>query len=653
MKGLNFTIAPNRLNYADYCLRFEHLFRDINKLEGISNDHLQILKTKLKDCALTSFDTYNKNEHAPENLTSDEFSALKNLGSQNDLVVQKSDKGNSVVIIDKHAYVRKVEELLSDPNKFQKLNIKPGKELQAVEKMEARVRNILKKLLASNKIDKKQFEKLKPIGSRPGILYGLAKIHKPLVNGLPKFRPILSAIGTATYRIAKFLVPIMSEITTNEYTIQNSFNFGREVLHQDSSLFMGSLDVDSLFTSIPLDESINICADNLFRDHDVIANLNKIEFKELLSAACKESMFIFNNTYYSQVDGVAMGSPLGPTLANAFMCHYEKIWLNNCPEHFKPVYYRRYVDDIFVLFKSEHDIDLFKDYLNTCHSNISFTYEKESQGFMPFLDYKIFRENGKFATSVFRKSTFTGVYSNYNSLIPSTYKFGLVLTLLHRIYSICSDYKYFDTELSHLKLILQKNGYPLKVIDRAVTKFLDKMFSKKNTNSDENERTHVRLVLPFLGKHSLELKKRLCHSISKYLPKGHKLIVIFKAQTKVSQFFKFKDLIPRELTSHIIYKYTCDCCHALYFGLTRRHIKVRWCEHMGISPLTGKPIVGQPGEVREHMLECDTKVVWDNFRIVARDDNVFNLYIKESLLIKKDKPILNKDKTSTPLFVFN
>ena len=126
---------------------------------------------------------------------------------------------------------------------------------------------------------------MKQIGSRPGILYGLAKIHKPLVNGHSKFRPVLFAIEIAIYRIAKFIVPIMSEITTNEYTIQKSFKFGQEIIHQDSSLFMGSLDVDSLFMSIPLDESINICADNLFRDQDVIAKLNKSEVKELLSAA--------------------------------------------------------------------------------------------------------------------------------------------------------------------------------------------------------------------------------------------------------------------------------------------------------------------------------------------------------------------------------
>ena len=76
----------------------------------------------------------------------------------------------------------------------------------------------------------------------------------------------------------------------------------------------------------------------------------KTYFQNLLAMTTKESLFMFNGSYYKQVDVVAMGSPLGPTLANAFMCHYEKVWLEECPSEFMPTFYRRYVDDIFVTF---------------------------------------------------------------------------------------------------------------------------------------------------------------------------------------------------------------------------------------------------------------------------------------------------------------
>ena len=66
--------------------------------------------------------------------------------------------------------------------------------------------------------------------------------------------------------------------------------------------------------------------------------------------------------------------PLGPTLANAFLCHHERNWLDNCPIELKPVLYRRYVDDIFLLFKSPENLPLFRNYMNSCHPNMSFTY---------------------------------------------------------------------------------------------------------------------------------------------------------------------------------------------------------------------------------------------------------------------------------------
>ena len=100
-----------------------------------------------------------------------------------------------------------------------------------------------------------------------------------------------------------------------------------------------------------------------------------------------------------------MGSPLGPTLANAFLCFYEKTWLEKCPPEFKPVFYRRYVDDIFALLKSTDHLVKFRNYFSTFHPNMSFPFEEEKKGKMSFLDVEISRENGKFVTTVYLKPT--------------------------------------------------------------------------------------------------------------------------------------------------------------------------------------------------------------------------------------------------------
>ena len=98
-----------------------------------------------------------------------------------------------------------------------------------------------------------------------------------------------------------------------------------------------------------------------------------------------------------------MGSPLGSASANIFMCIFESKWLQGCPNDFKPVFYRRYVDDIFALFSSLDHADKFKEYWPSRHTNINFSIEKEKDGYLPLIDVNIFRENKKFAANVYRK----------------------------------------------------------------------------------------------------------------------------------------------------------------------------------------------------------------------------------------------------------
>ena len=154
-----------------------------------------------------------------------------------------------------------------------------------------------------------------------------------------------------TYEWAKFFVPLLRHLTSNEFTLKDSFEFVKIICEQDAGLFMASSDVDSLFANVPLEETINICVYELFKNNSSIHGLNKKQITEMFSLTTKESMILFDMAFYTQVDGVAMGSPLGPSLANAFLCHHETKWLNYCPNKFKPVLYKRYVDGIFVLFK--------------------------------------------------------------------------------------------------------------------------------------------------------------------------------------------------------------------------------------------------------------------------------------------------------------
>ena len=137
-------------------------------------------------------------------------------------------------------------------------------------------------------------------GSIPGVLYGLPKIHKLSCS----IRSILSAIGTFNYNLAKFLVPILSPLTTNEFSVRNSTAFAKEIrdLSYPDPVIIASFDVKSLFTNIPLDETIGICTDSSFGSCDSFLSFTKKQFRVLLEFAVKECLFLFNNELYSQTN---------------------------------------------------------------------------------------------------------------------------------------------------------------------------------------------------------------------------------------------------------------------------------------------------------------------------------------------------------------
>ena len=138
----------------------------------------------------------------------------------------------------------------------------------------------------------------------------------------------------------------------------------------------------------------------------------------------KDNHFLFNGFLYDQIDGVAMGSPLGPTLANICMCSCEQQYLSNCPSQCKPLLYRRHVD-IFCLFKDKNNSDLFLNYINGIHPNINFTVEVENCSSLPFLDSLVEKSNDCFITSLFREKKTLQAYILFFLLCHLT---GLKLT---------------------------------------------------------------------------------------------------------------------------------------------------------------------------------------------------------------------------------
>ena len=424
-------------------------------------------------------------------------------------------------------------------------------------------------------------------------------------------------IGTPTYKLAKFLVPLIAPVTKNDYTVVDSFAFAKEVVEYDSNLFMSSLDVTSLFTNIPLVETTDIICNQLFKDQEFVSGMDKSVFRELLTLAMEETCFVFDGKLFKQCDGVSMGSPLGPTYADGFLSYHEKKWIDECPDDIKPLKYRRYVDDIFVLCRDRDHHRKFLEYMNTKHDSITFTEELENNNKLPFLDVLVTRTDDGFVTDLYRKNTFSGVFTNFFSFLPIQFKASLVSTLLFRCQQLTSSSQKFHEEVMRLRSILAKNSYPLEFVDQCVNAFLNKKY-KRPVHTVE-KRTEM-IVLPYLGKLSLEIRNRLKKYVNKHVS-NCKLLVIFRSQRRLSSMFRYKDMMPSNLQSYIIYRYKCGTCNSSYIGKTDRHCHIRWCEHLKIQPFRGGPSKSKqkPTAVNDHLSQTGHFSKMEDFEIIGRE----------------------------------
>ena len=443
--GLSFGLSKQKVNVIKHYFAFEKFLHTVKKTVGVNFKSFQQAISGIAHSSLKEFENF---KHSFPKLPLNLYEALISLSKDKSIIITRPDKGRGTVILNKSDYISKVTSILSDESKFKQLTEPVAK---YITKMEDKLMRLLRKLLNNKVITKDTYNYVSPSGSSPGILYGLPKVHK---KECP-MRPILNTIGTFNYNLAKFFVPIIEPVTTNQFTLKNSYEFVKEL--SDLKIpngVMASFDVVSLFTNIPLDETIEIITEELFQNSNDFQGFSKEQFSELLTLATKDSPFIFDDKVYTQVDGVSMGSCLGPTFANAFLCYHEKKWLDECPTMYKPLYYRRYVDDTFLIFNDASHMPKFLSYLNNKHVNIKFTSESEDNGTISFLDVKVTRGRGSYCTSVYRKPTFTGLGTSYLSFVPSVFKVNAMKTLIHRCYNISSNWTIFDEEIKFLKKFL-------------------------------------------------------------------------------------------------------------------------------------------------------------------------------------------------------
>ena len=254
---------------------------------------------------------------------------------------------------------------------------------------------------------------------------------------------------------------------------------------------------------------------------------------------------------FVQIDGVAMGSPLAPILADIFMNIILEKNINKTirtdsnvifmgdNKQFVLQFFTRYVDDILAAVTDPQTAREFFIFLNSLHPNIQFTMEEEEDCTLPFLDVRLTRENHTLTTEVYRKSTHSGVYTHFTSFIPFHFKSQLISTLLHRAYQICSSYELLHREYERIRVMLMNNGYTSDYILSAIERFMLKKYTKYPPVVGPQPK-ELYLRVPYLKDATFKLDKTITSCLSQ-IRCGSLRVKLFYKYHRVSDRLKFKD----------------------------------------------------------------------------------------------------------------
>lgn len=542
-----------------------------------------------------------------------------------------------------------MESILIDTTKFK---LAKNQDVYAISRtIERRVRDYLRVHVKNpGHISEELYNSLYPNGSHIGVMYGLPKVHKA---GNP-VRPICSAVGTSTYKLGKYVAEIIQPAAVNCHgtDLKDTFQFVSQLKDQCDlqNCALVSFDVQSLFTNVPLADTIDVCMDRLYRGDSLLhPALPENVLRKLLSLCVCENTFVFNGKVYSQVDGVAMGSSLGPVLANIWMTHLEEKYIHG--SSFSPDYYRRYVDDTFCIFRTPEHVTKFHEFLNSLHPSTKFDMEVEEDGELAFLDTIVTRNisTGLPDVSTKVKATDKGLFYDFNSFLPEKYKSNLVCSLVYRVYMIASSYHIFDSNLQRLCHKLSKNGFPKAFVEQCVAKVLDNFYAPRDDSvTVDKDKDKVLIVLPYLGPMSIVMKRNVYKLVIKFYP-SVEFKVIFKRGFRISNMFNFKDKLDLKSQSGVVYYINCNKCgpSAAYIGKTKNTLHERFYGSNGhLNPKTKK------SALHDHMMftnDSECGFDFDKIKILDASSVDYRLRIIESVYLKYDKQSLNTQEYSYPL----
>ena len=510
-KGLNFIPTPKSEDKNATLQDLESFFRRL-KLHAHFNDHNKVVcnEDSASDNLFDKFKTHKSSWVPPiaipaidnfisrckeevrslnfrthssiGNHSQEEKKALISLQERQDVVIKRADKGGAVVVWQKELYITEAERQLSDETFYEKKSEDCTKDINDM------VEFVIKQEIEEGRLPN---EAVHLIESNPrcGRFYLLPKIHK---TGNPG-RPVVSTCSFPTSIVSKFLdeqfqplvrsLPSYVKDTNHMLTIVKDFQFP---IGSNPLLF--TMDVKSLYTVIPNDEGLR--ALKYFLDRREVQEPPTCTLLLLAELVLSNNHFEFNGDHYTQKQGVAMGTKMGPSYANLFMGYVEEMFMIQYQDN-KPSLFKRYIDDIFgATTMTKNDLLSFIDHFNSFNAAIEFTHDISDTA-IPFLDvcFKLDSDTGRIESTIHYKETDSHAYLQYDSHHPINCKNSIPFSQFLRLRRICSDKINFLEEVEIMTDFFKKRGYPDNVINSAKERIFNITREDALTPNPKNQRS--------------------------------------------------------------------------------------------------------------------------------------------------------------------
>ena len=552
------------------------------------------------------------------------YKKLENLINNRNIVLLEGDKETAIVIMNKADYVEKLNQMIET-------GIADGTYVEC-EDTTFKDLELFRSFLYRHFKDHPKYKKMLPASHRPARMYGSAKTHKfdnyedITVENL-KLRPIMDQSGTMVYTASQILAEYLGPLNDSKYIIKDTLKFPSILeenrLEQDEEDI--SYDVESLFTNVPIDETIEYILDEIYVRKKLKPICSRLIMKRLLKRLTSDCLFSVNERLVKQIDGCAMGSPLSVVLSGIFMTKLEKEVVY--PE--VPILFRRFVDDVFNR-KKKNAPDTLLPKLNAYHPKIKFTVEYNLK---KFLDTKLELKDGKYVTSVNRNRKKP---MHWTSKVPKKIKRNIITNDLHRTKKISTD---FENEKKEVSKKFENSGYPRRFVQSVIRDFDDKQSSPTQTRDEPEEKTFVPIRIPFCEKNE-KLAKHFIEKLKAFTGNQFRFSIIWQSK-KIKTLFKVKDPVIHK--ANLIYRGTSNINPEItYIGETKQIAEKRWQQHEDPS---------HDSAPSKHLTNnTEDKFTWEI--LSGSSSNWFKRRIHEALFIRKHNPVLNRQVEHKKLHLF-